>query len=492
VVSGVRESAAVKERMKHTVILGGGITGLTAAYILRKRAAGAVRVTLLESSQRLGGKIATAEENGFRMEGGPDSFLARKRVTMDICRELGLEEQLMPTAPGERTTYVWSGGRLHPLPMGVMPMLRSELITWPGKLRMGAEALIPPRSVEDDESLASFVGRRFGREALDKLAAPLMAGIYSADATRLSMLSTFAMLPAMEKKHGSVLRGWLRSKQAHKRSGDGAGTMFLTLRGGMRQLVEALASELPQEDVRLGTHALAVLPQGSRYEVVLRGGGSLLADDVILTTPAEVSGRLLDLLDPQLAERLRAVRYVSTATVSLGFRQSDLPVLPKGFGFVVPRQEGRKITACTWSSMKFAGRAPEGHLLLRVFLGGAGAEHVAEQDGAALVQQAKQELRRTMGIEAEPVTTRVYRWEKGTPQYEVGHAERVAEIEALAHGHRGLFLAGAAYHGAGVPDCMQNALDAVARLAAQYGMNAGRASSAAPTLSAGPALSAGR
>uniref|UniRef100_A0A7V5CUE7 Coproporphyrinogen III oxidase n=1 Tax=Acidobacterium capsulatum TaxID=33075 RepID=A0A7V5CUE7_9BACT len=471
--------------MKHTVILGGGITGLTAAYILRQSAGGAMRVTLLESSQRLGGKIATAEENGFLMEGGPDSFLARKRVTMDICRELGLEEQLMPTAPGERTTYVWSGGKLHPLPMGVTPMLRSKLISWPGKLRMGAEALIPPRSVEEDESLASFVGRRFGREALDKLAAPLMAGIYSADANRLSMQSNFAMLPAMEKKHGSVLRGWLRSKQAYKKSGAGAGTMFLTLRGGMRQLVDALVAELPREDVRLGCPALAVLPRDGKYEVVLRGGESLLADDVILATPAEVSARLLDLLDPQLAARLRMVRSVSTATVSLGFRESDVAAMPRGFGFVVPRQEGRKITACTWSSMKFAGRAPEGHLLLRVFMGGAGAEHVAEQDGAALVEAARQELRRTMGIAAEPVAARVYRWEKGTPQYEVGHAERVAEIEALAHGHRGLFVAGAAYHGAGVPDCMQNALDVAGRLAAQYGMSTVTASSAGPVVSAG-------
>jgi oxygen-dependent protoporphyrinogen oxidase len=464
--------------MKHTVILGGGITGLTAAYILRQRGAGTLRVTLLESGHRLGGKIATAEENGFLIEGGPDSFLARKPVTLEICRELGLEEQLMPTGRSEGTTYVWSGGKLHSLPLGVSAMLRSALISWPGKLRMGAEVLIPPCNVDDDESLASFIGRRFGKEALDKLAAPLMAGIYSADAGRLSMQSTFSMLPILEKKHGSVLRGWLRSKQGRKRSGSGAATMFLTLRGGMRQLVDALTAELPPEDVRLGCHALAVLPRNGQYEVLLRGGESLLADDVILTTPAEVSAQLLDLLDPQLAARLRGVRYVSTATVSLGFRESDLPAMPRGFGFVVPRQEGRKITACTWSSMKFAGRAPEGHLLLRVFMGGAGAEHVAEQEGALLVQQARQELRRTMGITAEPVTTRVYRWEKGTPQYDVGHAGRVAEMEALVSAHRGLFLAGAAYHGAGVPDCMQSAREAAGKLAAQYGVTAQKSATA--------------
>lgn len=477
----VEEPVAVKERMKHTVILGGGITGLTAAYALRRCAGGAMRVTLLERSSRLGGKIATAEENGFLMEGGPDSFLARKASTIEICRQLGLEEQLMPTTPGERTTYVWSGGALHPLPLGVKSMLRSRLISWPGKMRMGTEMLIPPRSLEEDESLASFVGRRFGKEALDKLAAPLMAGIYSADAAKLSIQSTFPMLPAMEKKHGSVLRGWLRLKNSRKHGGADAGTMFLTLRGGMQQLAEALAAELPPEDLRLGCPVLAVLPRDGRYEIVLQGGESLLADDVILATPAGVSASQLDLLDPQLAARLRALRCVSTATVSLGYRASDLPAMRKGFGFVVPRQEGRRITACTWSSVKFAGRAPEGHLLLRVFLGGAGAEHVAEQDGAALLSLAKQEVRQAMGIAGEPVTARVYRWEKGTPQYEVGHAERVAEIEALAGAHRGLFLAGAAYHGAGVPDCMQNALDVVGKLAAQYGMTA--RTNAAPSLS---------
>lgn len=457
--------------MKRTVIIGGGITGLAAAYYLQRETRGSLDVTLIEASPRLGGKIATARESEFIVEGGPDSFLARKPVTSDLCRGLGLGEELMPARAGKYPTFVWSGRSLHALPAGLAPMLQSRLISWFGKLRMGAEVFIPRRKTEGDESVASFMRRRFGGEMLDKLAGPLMGGIYAADPERLSMNSTFAFLPAMEKKYGSVLRGWLRSRSGRGKGGQRS--MFMTLRGGLVELSEALTRAIGEEHIRRGTRVVAVLPNEGRYEVALENGETLDADDVIFATPAHIASDLVKYVDSVLAERLQAIRYVTTATVSLGFRESDLPtgVSLDGFGFVVPRLENRRINACSWSSTKFEGRAPDGHVLLRVFVGGAGAEALAEKSEAELVRLARQEVDAAMGIAAEPVLARVYRWEKGNPQYDVGHRERVAELEAMAAAHPGLYLAGAAYHGAGVPDCIENARNVARSLAGKYGID---------------------
>jgi oxygen-dependent protoporphyrinogen oxidase len=454
--------------MKHTIIIGGGITGLAAAYYLQRSTGGAIAITLMEGSQQLGGKITTTRQGGFVVEGGPDSFLARKTITLELCRELGLEDQLQPSRAGKYPTFVWSGGRLHALPMGVGPMVRSRLISLRGKLRMGAEVLVPSRQAEGDESVASFMRRRFGNEMLEKLAGPLMGGIYAADPERLSLASTFPFLQLMEKKYGSVLRGWKQARGGGKSKG--GRSMFLTLRGGMRQLAEALETAIGPGVILRGAQVAAVLPQQGRYEVVLEDGTSYTADDVVFTTPAHVTAGLVEYIDTALAERLREIRYVTTATVSLGYRERDLPGVRDGFGFVVPRTEHRRINACTWCSTKFEGRAPGGQVLLRVFIGGAGAEAYAERTDDALIALARQEVDAAMCVEAEPVLARVSRWQKGNPQYEVGHRERVAELESLAATHRGLYLAGAAYHGAGVPDCIENAQAVVRQLAGKYGI----------------------
>jgi oxygen-dependent protoporphyrinogen oxidase len=459
--------------MKHTIIIGGGITGLAAAYYLQRSTNGQIAVTLIEGSQRLGGKITTARKGGFLVEGGPDSFLARKTVTLELCRELGLEDQLQPARAGKYPTFVWSGGRLHPLPMGVKPMVPSRLISLAGKLRMAAEVLVPPRQIEGDESVASFMRRRFGNEMLEKLAGPLMGGIYAADPERLSLGSTFPFLQVMEKKYGSVLRGWKKARGGSKGKGKSQGgrSMFLTLRGGLLQLAESLEKAIGPGVVERGVQVAAVLPKQGRYEVVLEDGRSFTADDVVFATPAHVTAGLVEYIDTALAEQLRAIRYVTTATVSLGFREQDVPRALDGFGFVVPRMEQRRINACTWTSTKFEGRAPDGHVLMRVFVGGAGAETFAERTDDALIALARQEVDAAMNIGAEPVLAQVYRWPKGNPQYEVGHRGRVEEIEALAAKHRGLYLAGAAYHGAGIPDCIENAQAVVRQLAGKYGIN---------------------
>ncbi|MHB8302826.1 MAG: TIGR04053 family radical SAM/SPASM domain-containing protein [Acidobacteriaceae bacterium] len=458
--------------MKRIAIIGGGITGLATAFYLQEYAHDAVDITLIEGAPRLGGKIASAQESGFVVEGGPDSFITQKTAALELCRDLGLNKDLVGCNHSTTPTYVWSRGKLHPMPEGMMlmaptmmlPFLRSGLISWPGKARMGMEMLVPKRVDDEDESLASFVRRRFGNEALDKIAAPLMAGIFAADPEKLSLQSTFPMFLEMERKHGSLLRGILRQKRRKEQIPVRPGPkqvpppMFVTLRGGLQQLVDAIVARLPMQTILLNRHVLAVTRDREQYRIALSDGSHFLADEIVFATPACVTANLVREIDPVLALKLRAVRYVSTATVSLGFKRSDIELPLDGFGFVVPHNENRQITACSWSSTKFNHRAPEGHTLMRVFVGGARAEALAEQDETALVELARQELRATMGIGATPVLTKVYRWHKANPQYDVGHQARTADIDKIVGWHHGLHLAGAAYHGAGIPDCIQGAI----------------------------------
>lgn len=459
--------------MKKIVIIGGGITGLATAFYLQEYTRGSVDVTLIESAPNLGGKIATAQANGFVIEGGPDSFLTRKKVMLELCRKLGLEDQLVSSNIAKRTTYVWKRGQLHPMPEGMMlmaptmvlPFLRSRLISWPGKMRMGLEMFVPKRPRdEDDETLASFVRRRLGKEALDTIAAPLMAGIFAADPERLSLQSTFPAFLEMEQKHGSLLRGILQQRRAKKhlagRSDREAvsSSMFTTLRAGLQQLVDAIVARLNMATILTNRHVLTVARDQEQYRITLSDSSCILADEIVITTPANVTANLVRKIDPVLAMKLRAIRYVSTATISLGFRNSDIKTPLDGSGFVVPDNENRQITACSWSSTKFKHRAPEGYTLIRTFVGGARAEALAEQDEGSLVDMVRDELRIMMGITAAPVLTKVYRWHKANPQYELGHQARVAEIDKIVAWHPGLHLAGAAYHGAGIPDCIQSAV----------------------------------
>ncbi len=464
--------------MKKIVIIGGGITGLATAFYLRQSAHAALEITLIESTPRLGGKIVSALENGFVVECGPDSFITQKTAAIALCRDLGLGDQLIGSRSGT-PTYVWDRGELHPIPEGMMlmaptmmlPFLRSRLISWPGKLRMGMEMFLPRRDETGDESLASFTRRRLGDEALEKIAAPLMAGIFAADPEKLSLQSTFPMFLEMEKKYGSLLRGILKKKQASARGPVPSGpkplpaSMFMTLRGGLQQLVDALAARLHRETILLNCRALNVARQHDRYQIELNDGSCIWADEVVFATPADVTANLVRAIDPVLAFKLRAIRYVSTATVSLAFQRSDLKTPLNGTGFLVPHSADRRITACSWSSQKFSHRAPDEFELIRVFIGGARAEALAEQDDDALIQLARQELRVLMGIAAQPVLARAYRWSKANPQYDVGHAARIAEIERIAAWHPGLHLAGAAYHGAGIPDCISGGMGTAMEIA---------------------------
>ena len=457
--------------MKRVAIIGGGIAGLATAYYLHERGRGAVDYTLIESAPNFGGKIVSARDNGFVVEGGPDSFLTTKTAALELCRALGLGDQLIGTNDAGRKVFVWSRGHLRAMPDGVMliiptklmPFVTSPLISPLGKMRMGMDALIPPRRDDSDESLSHFVRRRLGAEALDKIAEPMIAGIYVADAENLSLQSTFPRFLDMEKKYGGLLRGVIAQKRAangNGKSGSGkpATSMFMTLRGGLQDLTDAIVARLaPRHDALLPNRAVvAVTRDDGAYDLALGDGAHLHADEIVFASPAYAAADLVQGIDPALADSLRAIRYVSTATVSLGFRRAELTHPLNGFGFVVPRSEKRQILACTWSSTKFNDRAPDGHALVRAFIGGAHAEHLVNQDDAALAQMAREELRAMMGITAMPVLTKVYRWQKANPQYEVGHQARIAEIDRRVASHRGLHLVGGAYHGVGIPDCIQD------------------------------------
>ncbi|HEV7730837.1 MAG TPA: protoporphyrinogen oxidase [Candidatus Binatia bacterium] len=453
---------------RRVVVIGGGIAGLAAAHRLVE---GGHAVTLLEADTRLGGSVGTEHADGFLIERGADAFITDKPWALALCERLGITESLIGTQPGERRTHVVHDGKLHALPEGFLllaptalgPLLRSSLFSWPGKLRMALDVVLPARGDTTDESLASFVRRRLGREALDRVADGLVGGIYTADPERLSLAATMPRFLAMEREHGSVIRGLRASSGAVSGSGARYG-LFATFRDGMGSFVDAVAGRLP--DVRLGAAVEALTPVAARWRVHAVGE-TLDADAVIVTTPAPIAGHLLAPLDAVLGRELADVAYASSATVTLGFRTSDVPHALPGFGFVVPFSEHRALLACTFASRKFAGRAPEGHELIRAFVGGARRPDMAVLDDDALVATVRDELRVLLGIAAAPVLVRTQRYVQAMPQYAVGHLDRVAAIDAHMATLPGLALAGAAYRGVGIPDCVRSgeaAADAVAGL----------------------------
>ena len=469
------------------VIIGGGIAGLSAAYYAVKKSEEQglpIHVTLIESDSRWGGKITTDRaifDNGqFVIEGGPDTFLATKPWGVALCKELGLGERLHGTNPTNKNTYVLNRNRLLPLPDGLAMMiptniqaiLKSHLVSWLGKVRMGLDFILPPHALNGDESLGAFVSRRLGREAYENLIEPLMSGIYAGDGDALSLASTFPYLRDLEIKYGSLARGALEMrKQSNGKSVQGSRSAFLTPTTGLAEIVEALVAYLETNNatLRLTTPVSRISNIDSRFLLELENGSTLKADSVILATPAFVSGTLLASFDPTLASDLKSIPYASTATISLAYRQNDLPRELDGYGYVIPRREGRKALACTWTSTKFPHRAPEGYALIRVFVGRAGQDIPWNEND--LLALAKDELNLTLGITAEPLFHRVFMWDKAMPQYNLGHPELLKRIDIKLENHPGLALAGNGYRGIGIPDCIHSGELAVERVLRFAGWN---------------------
>jgi protoporphyrinogen/coproporphyrinogen III oxidase len=440
-------------------IVGGGIGGLTAAHALNKRG---VPFVLLEASDSFGGVIRSERESGFSWEAGPDAILAQKPEGVALCRELGLGERLVPTNPVTKAIYVLRRGRLHPLPEGmmlavptrVMPFLTSGLFSWPGKVRMGLDLLIPRRRENGDESIASFLRRRFGQESVDLLGEPLLAGIHSGDPERLSMRATFPRFVEMERRSGSLIRALMF---VGRRPHGSPGSAFYSLDGGLTSLVQALVGRLPAPSLRPSTPVTSVGRAGETFRIEIAGHDPIDARAVVLASPPPRAAPLLGALDAALSESLSAISCASTSTVVLGYRRSDVDHPLDGYGLLVPRLEGLRTTALSFVSTKFPGRAPEGHVLLRAFLGGARDPHVLDRGDAELIEIVRNEMGPVVGLRGTPVVSRVHRWPAATPQMEVGHLERVASVEKRLAEIPGLFVTGAGLRVTGIPDVVADA-----------------------------------
>jgi protoporphyrinogen/coproporphyrinogen III oxidase len=498
-------------------VLGGGISGLSAAFRLLELSAKhetPLEVTLLEGGARVGGALHTIRKQGFIAEAGADSLLTEKPWALDLVRRLGLDGELVGTRAEFRRTYVVRNGALVEIPEGfallaparLLPMLRSPLLSPLGKLRLMIEPLIARRSGHSDESLASFVTRRFGREVLERIAQPLAGGIYTADPDRLSLHATLPRFAEMEARHGSVIRGLRAAVRAHEaksgKSGGSGGTsgarwsLFASLRGGVGTIVDALAQRLG-ETVRRGVEVVALERVGGgdaakgrpRWRVATADGAALEADAVICALPAYRAAPLFEPSSPALARALGTIGYASAAVVNLAWREGDFPRAPRSFGFVVPAIERRRIIAGSFTSLKYRGRAPAGTILVRAFIGGAMQTELMALDDAAMVEVARAEFRALLGVEAAPLWALVSRWPDSMPQYAVGHHGRVAEIERAAAALPGLELAGAALRGVGIPDCVLGGERAAQAVFSALG--ADPATAHAPASHAPPAKPAG-
>ena len=474
-------------------IVGGGISGLATAYELSRRQRSFV---VLEQAARAGGVIVSEEVGGFTLDGGPDSLLIHKPAAITLCEELGLGGRLVTTRP-PRIAYIQRRGRLYPLPAAsvlgiptqVRPFVETRLFTWPGKIRMGAELFVPRRDRDDDESIGAFMRRRFGNEATTFLAEPLLAGIHAGDVDRLSIKALFPRLVEAEQKYGSLLRAFHRGSappathdartenQNPRTKNENLGTenqnpeprtqnpeperrtpnadgAFKSLPGGLSELVRALVTDLREANVRTGTAVLDVAGHGP-FTVRMANGDAIDARAVVIATPAYVTSRLLRDRTPALAALCADIPYASAATVALAFRRDAIADPLHGSGFVVPRVENTGILAGSWLSSKWPHRAPDDdHALLRTFVGGARDPKALERSDAELVALSLRALQPLIGLLGEPLFTRVFRFERGNAQHEVGHLQRLAAIEAALARHAGLFITGSGFRGVGIPDCV--------------------------------------
>jgi oxygen-dependent protoporphyrinogen oxidase len=472
--------------MKNFLIIGGGISGLSAAHRLIElgtSSESAFSVTLLEASARLGGSIQTEQRDGFLIERGPDSFISEKPEAVSLAGRLGIESSLIQTNSKFRRSFIVRNGRLRPVPEGfqllapgrVWPFMTTDIFSFIGKARMAADLLLP-RAECDDESLASFVRRRLGREALDRMAQPMVGGIYTADPEKLSLRATLPRFLEMEREHRSIILAMMRNSNPVSKSTGVSGarySLFLSLDRGVQLLVDELRKkigEYPHINLAVNSKAeLLTRDPDNHWNVRTNDQRTIKADGVCLALPSYAAAKLLQTTNPTLASRLDQIQFASTATVNLAYRRNGIAHPLNGFGFVVPFVEKRSLIACTFSSIKFAGRAPDDHVLLRAFVGGALQPEMFALSEDEIVDRVKLDLRNLLGTSSEPLFTQVSKWSNSMPQYEVGHLARIQAIEDEISNLPGLTIAGNSYRGAGIPDCIRSGEKAAEEMLADGG-----------------------
>ncbi len=461
------------------VVVGGGIAGLSAAHRLAESKRPGLEVTLLERSDRFGGTIRTIERDGCLVELGPDSFLSTKPWLSDLAGRLGVADRIIPTASTHRGAHVVHRGRLHPLPDGFLmmaptrlwPMVTTSLFSWTGKVRCALDLVLPRGAEAGDESLGAFVRRRFGGEVLERVVQPLIGGIYAGDPDTLSLKATIPRFLEMERRHRSVIKAMVAQRRMAARGGSGASTgsgarygELVTFDKGMETIVEVLLQHLPADTMHARTEVISLIRDGRLWRLASSDGRRFDADGVILALPARNAAELLHGVDSAMYDELSAIPHASSAVLNLVYRRSDVPHPLDCFGFVVPEAEKRKIIACTFSSVKFPNRAPENVVLLRAFIGGACQQDLLDVDDEEMLRNVQEELNDLMGIEAAPRHIALARYPDAMPQYQVGHVRRMERIESLLERHPGLALAGNAYGGVGLPDCVHSGEQAAERV----------------------------
>jgi oxygen-dependent protoporphyrinogen oxidase len=460
--------------MIRIAIIGGGISGLAAAFALeeQRRAGADVEYILYESSPQLGGVLRTERVDGCVVEAGPDSFITEKPWAADLCRALGLGDQLIGSNDADRKTYILTRGRLVVMPDGLMFMVPtkilptgfSPLFSWKTKMRMAQELFHPPGAVDHDESVAAFVERHYGAEVVDRLADPLLSGVYGGEAANLSVRAVLPRFAEMERTHGSLGRAMLAArKKMSAGSNKPAPPLFTSLKNGMQHMAETAVSRLTASSLLTSAPVQAVQPQAAGW-VVSAGLQSDQFDGVIIALPALAAAEVLRMASPELSAELAGVRYSSSITIGLGYDREVRQSLPPGFGFLVPRSEGRRLLAATFVHNKFPHRAPQDRALLRCFFAGVNAENLWSLADDQMIGIVREELRKILGLRAEPLFARVYKWKSAMAQYGVGHLDRLERIERLRQQLPGLALAGNGYRGIGVPDCVRSGRDAAKQL----------------------------
>jgi protoporphyrinogen/coproporphyrinogen III oxidase len=464
--------------MIHIAIIGGGISGLAAAFALEEhRRVGAVEYALYESSPHLGGVLRTERIQGCIVEAGPDSFISEKPWAADLCRTLGLGDQLIGSNDADRKTYIFVHGRLIPMPDGlvflvptkILPTALSPLFSRATKLRMAQELFHPPRAAEADESVASLVERHYGEEMVDRLADPLLSGVYGGEAASLSVRAVLPRFAEMERTHGSLGRAMLAARKKRPPAANQP-PLFTSLKNGMQQLIETLVPRLHPSSLVTNAPVQAIQPEAGGWTVHVHPHvrttrlKSDRFDAVILAAPAHAAAQLLSISSPELSAELAAIGYSSSITVGLGYNRDVRQSLPPGFGFLVPRSEGKRLLAATFVHNKFPHRAPEDRALLRCFFAGSNAENIWQLPGDAIIAVVRNELQQILGLRAAPLFARVYKWKSAMAQYSVGHLDRLDRIKRLRQQLPALALAGNGYRGIGVPDCIRSGREAVKQI----------------------------